>query len=100
MTTAVPAHVSATPLKTSHRGRIFVLIGPPGCGKGTQSRRISEKFGVPCISTGDILRAASGSDSALGRRLRQVIASGALVDDALVNELVADRVTERDCDDG
>jgi adenylate kinase len=90
---AVLAPEAATP-------RILVLIGPPGCGKGTQARFITRNLGIPAISTGEILRDAAGSQTELGRRLRAVMESGGLVGDEIVNELVAARILDDDCRDG
>jgi adenylate kinase len=69
-----------------------VLIGPPGSGKGTQAVRIAERLSIPHISTGDVLRAAVRAKSPLGRRVADRIAAGALVSDALVTELVRERL--------
>ena len=80
--------------------RILLLIGPPGCGKGTQARFITRNLGIPAISTGDILRDAAGLPTVLGTRVRAVMESGALVGDDIVNELVAARVMDDDCRDG
>ncbi len=90
---AILAPEAATP-------RILLLIGPPGCGKGTQARFITRNLGIPAISTGDILRDASSSRTELGRRVRAVMESGGLVGDEIVNELVAARVLDDDCRDG
>ena len=97
MTTAAPAHITAPARTAASSARIFLLIGPPGCGKGTQSKRISEWFDIPCVSTGEILRAAASSGGTLGRRVREVMGSGGLVDDDLVNDVVAHRIGEPDC---
>ncbi len=69
-----------------------MLIGPPGSGKGTQAVRIAERLSIPHISTGDVLRAAVRAKSPLGRRVADRIAAGALVSDALVTELVRERL--------
>jgi adenylate kinase len=69
-----------------------VLIGPPGSGKGTQAVRIAERLSIPHISTGDVLRAAVRAKSPLGRRVADRVAAGALVSDALVTELVRERL--------
>jgi adenylate kinase len=78
----------------------LVLIGPPGSGKGTQAKLICDRFAVPMISTGDILRAAVKAKSPLGRKVEAILASGGLVDDALMNALVRDRLSEPDTANG
>lgn len=74
----------------------LVLIGPPGSGKGTQASRISERYGVPVISTGDILRAAVKAGTPLGAQVQKTLSSGALVGDDLMNALVRDRLGAAD----
>jgi adenylate kinase len=74
----------------------LVLIGPPGSGKGTQAVRIAEKYGIPHISTGDTLRAAVRAGTPLGRQVADTLASGGLVGDALMTDLVRDRLAARD----
>ena len=78
----------------------LVLIGPPGSGKGTQAKLICDRFSVPMISTGDILRAAVKAKSPLGRKVEAILASGRLVDDTLMNALVRDRLSEPDTANG
>ncbi|TQL03386.1 adenylate kinase [Cellulomonas sp. SLBN-39] len=78
----------------------LVLLGPPGAGKGTQAVRISERLGVPAISTGDIFRANITNGTELGRKVQDITASGALVPDDLTNALVRDRLTQADAVDG
>jgi len=73
-----------------------VLIGPPGGGKGTQAVRLSERYGIPHISTGDILRAAVRAGSALGQQVAATLASGGLVSDDLMTDLVRDRLGRSD----
>jgi adenylate kinase len=75
----------------------IVLLGPPGAGKGTQAKMISEKLGVPHISTGDILREAVRKDSPLGREVKAVMDRGDLVSDALLADIIIDRLSESDC---
>ena len=77
-----------------------ILLGPPGAGKGTQAQYICEAFGIPQISTGDMLRAAVGAGSPLGKRVKAVMDSGALVSDEIIIELVKERIAEPDCSDG
>jgi adenylate kinase len=77
--------------------KIIVLMGAPGAGKGTQARLLQERRGLPQISTGDIFRALSKSDSPLAEEVRGVLASGRLVSDELVARLVEERTSQDDC---
>jgi adenylate kinase len=77
-----------------------VLIGPPGAGKGTQAARLARALGVPTISTGDMLRRAVQSGSAIGIAVKAVMERGALIDDAMMTEIVATRLTEPDTHTG
>ena len=74
----------------------LVLLGPPGAGKGTQATRIAKRFAVPQLSTGDMLREAVASGSALGARVKDIMEHGDLVPDDVVIAVVADRM---DCSD-
>src|SRR5690606_38450510 len=78
------------------KGTRLVLIGPPGSGKGTQATRISERYGVPWISTGDILRAAVKAGTPLGVQVQTLLSAGALVDDGLMIDLVRERLSRDD----
>ncbi|NCF44976.1 MAG: adenylate kinase [Proteobacteria bacterium] len=78
----------------------IILLGPPGAGKGTQAQFIKESLGVPQISTGDILRAAVGSGSELGNRVKAVMEAGALVSDDIIIDLVKERIQADDCASG
>lgn len=80
--------------------KIILLIGAPGAGKGTQARLLQEHHGLPQISTGDIFRALSKSDTPLARQLKQILESGQLVSDELVIQLVEDRTLQDDCKNG
>ena len=78
----------------------LVLFGPPGAGKGTQAARLSERLGVPAISTGDIFRANIAGGTELGRKVVEYTSKGALVPDELTDELVRDRLAQPDAVDG
>jgi len=78
----------------------LILLGGPGAGKGTQSTFIKEKFNIPQISTGDMLRAAVKAGSPLGIAAKKVMDSGALVSDDIIIGLVKERIKEADCANG
>ena len=78
----------------------LILLGPPGAGKGTQATFIKEAFGIPQISTGDMLRAAVSAGTPLGREAKQVMDSGKLVSDEIIIGLVNDRLRAPDCRNG
>lgn len=77
-----------------------ILLGAPGAGKGTQARFITEKFAIPQISTGDMLRAAVKAGSPLGLKVKGVMDSGGLVSDDIIIDLIKERITEADCAKG
>jgi adenylate kinase len=77
-----------------------ILLGAPGAGKGTQAHFITSKFGIPQISTGDMLRAAVKAESPLGLQVKEVMASGGLVTDEIIIALVKARIKESDCANG
>lgn len=77
-----------------------ILLGAPGAGKGTQAQFICEKYDIPQISTGDMLRAAVKAESALGLQVKDLMASGGLVSDDIIIALVKERITESDCANG
>jgi adenylate kinase len=78
----------------------LILLGAPGAGKGTQARFISEKFKIPQISTGDMLRAAVKAQTPLGLEAKQVMDAGGLVSDDVIIGLVKDRIAQADCVNG
>lgn len=80
--------------------RVIVIIGPPGAGKGTQARLLSERYGYPQISTGDILREMAQADTALGQEIKTTLASGKLVSDEILAEVIQARTSRPDCKDG
>ena len=78
----------------------LILLGPPGAGKGTQAKMLKEKFKIPQISTGDILRQAVKEDTELGARAKIVMDAGQLVPDDVVIDLIKERIRQADCKAG
>ena len=78
----------------------IIMLGAPGTGKGTQAQMISEKYGIPHISTGDIFRANIKNGTELGKKAKEYMDQGKLVPDELTVELLLDRVADPDCADG
>ncbi len=78
----------------------LILLGAPGAGKGTQAAFICKKYGIPQISTGDMLRAAVKAGTPLGLEAKSIMDSGGLVSDALIINLVKERLTQADCANG
>jgi len=85
---------------SSKRNLNLIFLGPPGAGKGTQAKMIVDKYNIPQISTGDLMRAAVSSGSSIGDKVKSFMASGALVPDDLVIEILLDRLSSDDCRDG
>ena len=78
----------------------LILLGPPGAGKGTQAKRLQDKFGIPQLSTGEMLRAAAASGSCVGKKAAVVMERGDLVPDDLVVGIISDRIDHADCANG
>jgi adenylate kinase len=76
---------------------IVVLFGPPAAGKGTQAKRIHQKYGVAHLSTGDMLRAAMQAGTEVGKKAQPIVDSGKLVPDEIMIDLIAERTAEGDC---
>jgi adenylate kinase len=74
----------------------LLVLGPQGAGKGTQAKRISEEFGIPHVSTGDMFRAAAAAGTELGRKVKPLLDSGALVPDDVTIALIRERLSEDD----
>ena len=79
---------------------VVLLFGPPGCGKGTQARLVSNLLKIPSISTGEMLRAEMQAGTELGKTAQSIMTAGGLVDDGFVNELLVRRVACKDCSAG
>ncbi len=88
------------PLESEEDGMRLILLGPPGAGKGTQARYICQSYGIPQISTGDMLRAAIAAGTGLGIKAKVVMDAGCLVSDEIVIGLVKERIAEPDCRPG
>ena len=78
----------------------IIMLGAPGAGKGTQAERISKKYGIPHISTGDIFRANIKAGTELGIKAKAYIDKGLLVPDDVTVDLVMDRISQEDCKNG
>jgi len=78
----------------------LILFGPPGAGKGTQAQFIVERFGIPQVSTGDMLRTAVKAQTPLGLKAKEIMESGGLVSDEVVLGIVKERLAQSDCDSG
>lgn len=78
----------------------LVLLGPPGAGKGTQAERLVAEYGIPQLSTGDMLRGAVAAGTALGERAKAIMDRGELVPDDVMVAIIAQRIDRTDCDNG
>ncbi|EJF96074.1 adenylate kinase [Bartonella taylorii] len=78
----------------------IVLLGPPGAGKGTQAKMLTEEYHIPQLSTGDMLREVITRETEVGKKAKAVMSSGALVPDSIVNQIVSERIDESDCING
>jgi len=78
----------------------IVLLGPPGAGKGTQAKRITDAYNIPHLSTGDMLRAAASAETNIGKKVKEMMASGNLVPDPLVLAAVIERIAQSDARHG
>ena len=78
----------------------LILLGPPGAGKGTQAQRMVAKYGIPQLSTGDMLRAAVTAGTEVGMKAKAVMDAGELVSDSIVTAIVSDRIDQPDCAKG
>lgn len=87
-------------LAQSHPPLILVLLGPPGGGKGTQAEKITAEFGIPSLSTGELLRAEVKSGTPLGKQVQAIMQKGELVSDDIVNQLIAARLSQPDARQG
>ncbi|HKW89698.1 MAG TPA: adenylate kinase [Candidatus Acidoferrales bacterium] len=81
-------------------GRALIFLGPPGAGKGTQAKRVAAQYGVPHLSTGDMLREHVAQGTELGRKAKPIMESGALVPDEIVLGMVEERISRPDCAGG
>lgn len=78
----------------------LILLGPPGSGKGTQSDRLQDKYSIPKLSTGDMLRANVAQGTELGNKAKAIMEAGGLVSDDIMVGIISDRIAERDCANG
>ncbi|PIU55196.1 MAG: adenylate kinase, partial [Deltaproteobacteria bacterium CG07_land_8_20_14_0_80_38_7] len=79
---------------------ILVLMGPPGCGKGTQAKKLEAKLGIPQLSTGDMLRIAVKNGTEVGRKAKKYMEEGQLVPDEIIIDVMRERLVQKDCNKG
>ncbi|TVQ82329.1 MAG: adenylate kinase [Micavibrio sp.] len=79
---------------------IIVLMGPPGAGKGTQARRVADKYNIPQLSTGEMFREKIASGDELGKQIKEIVESGKLVPSEITIKMIAERIAEDDCANG
>ena len=79
---------------------ILIFFGPPGAGKGTQAKFVSKALNIVHLSTGDILRDQLKKESKLSLELKKIMKSGQLVSDQIINQIVSERITQKDCKKG
>ena len=78
----------------------IIFIAPPAAGKGTQAKKLSEKYNIPHISTGDLLREETSKDTDLGKKIKQIMETGAFVSDDIITTLLKNRLSLSDCNNG
>ncbi|WP_409360663.1 adenylate kinase [Bartonella heixiaziensis] len=78
----------------------IILLGPPGAGKGTQAKMLTEEYNIPQLSTGDMLREVISKETEVGKKVKAIMNAGALVSDSIVDKIVSDRIDESDCING
>ncbi len=81
-------------MSTTERDRLVVLLGPPGAGKGTQAKKLAERYAIPQLSTGDLLRAARAAGTELGKKVAGIMDAGGLVSDDIVIALIEERLND------